>query len=204
MFDHPLAWFYLIVRDRFRLCNGAGKRTFLVPAHLAAQGPHRGFDFPQHRFRHIADCRAQMRKGGQGIEIPDLGQVVATDIVGRLLAAAGHHHIGDSLLRSFPEQQLDMQDIQLFEQAVVALGEQQTHIIGAVILHRVPRRGQQRGGQFHARLPFVAEGVLQRFKHGLRIRLVHAPERHGARLAALRIRNVKHMAQSQAAAPILN
>ncbi|WFB59588.1 hypothetical protein [Paenibacillus sp. BR1-192] len=120
------------------------------------------------------------------------------------MPATGYRHIGDGMLRGFPKQQLHMRGIQFFEQAVVALGEQQPHIIGAVILHRVTSRSQQGGGQFHTRLPFVTEGVLQRFQNSLRIRFVHAPERHGERLAALRIRYVKHMAQSQAAAPILN
>ncbi|MFC4600306.1 hypothetical protein [Cohnella hongkongensis] len=121
-----------------------------------------------------------------------------------LLPAANQRHVGNGVLRGFPKQQLHMRGVQFFEQAIVALGQQHLHIIGAMIFYRVPRRSQQRAGQFHGRLPFVSKSILQRFKHSLRIRLVHAPERHIARLAALRIRYVKHMAQPQAAAPILN
>ncbi|WP_256976110.1 hypothetical protein [Paenibacillus sp. MY03] len=107
-------------------------------------------------------------------------------------------------MRSFPEQQFHMRVIQFFKQTVIALGEQHLDIIGAVVLHGVPRRCEQGAGQIHTLLLFVSKGVLQRFKDSLRIRLIHVPERHGLRLAALRVRHVKHMAQSQAAAPIFN
>ncbi|MFD3763355.1 MULTISPECIES: hypothetical protein [Paenibacillus] len=97
-----------------------------------------------------------------------------------------------------------MRGVQFFEQAIVAFGQQHLHIIGAMIFYRVPRRSEQGAGQVHARLPFISKSVFQRFQHSLRIRLVHAPERHGEGLAALRVRYVKHMAQPQTAAPILN
>ncbi|MCU6708029.1 hypothetical protein M6D81_04820 [Paenibacillus sp. J5C_2022] len=108
------------------------------------------------------------------------------------------------MLQRFPEQKLHMRIIQSLQQAVVALGEQHVDIIGAVILHGVSRRCEQGAGQFHTRLLFVSKSVLQRFKNSLRIRPLHSPERQGLRLAALRVRHVKNMAQSQAATPILD
>nr|WP_228030119.1 hypothetical protein [Paenibacillus glucanolyticus] len=171
---------------------------------LSALRPDGRLNLPQDRLGHIADGCTQMRKRGQGVEIPDTGQVIDADVMGRLLPAANHRHVGDGMLRGFPEQQLHMRIIKVFKQAVLTLGQQHPHVVGAMIFYRVSRRSKQRAGQFHARLPFVSKSVFQRFKHNLRIRLVHAPERHIARLAALRIRYVKHMAQPQAAATILN
>ncbi|WP_235613260.1 hypothetical protein [Paenibacillus sp. LC231] len=171
---------------------------------LSALCPDSRLNLPQDRLGHIADGCAQMRKSRKRVEIPDTGQVIGADVMSWLLPAANHCHVGNGVLRGFPKQQLHMRGVQFFEQAIVALGQQHLHIIGAVILHGVPRRSEQGAGQLHARLPFVSKGVLQRFKHSLHIRLVHAPQRHGAGLAALRIRYVKHMAQPQAAAPILN
>nr|WP_069202414.1 hypothetical protein [Paenibacillus sp. D9] len=78
-------------------------------------------------------------------------------------------------MSGFPEQQFHMRLIQFFQQAVIAFGQQHSHVIGAVILHRVSGSRQQRVNQLHTRLSFTAKCIFQRFDDGFRIRLLHAP-----------------------------
>ncbi|MCP3774611.1 hypothetical protein NLX71_15065 [Paenibacillus sp. MZ04-78.2] len=174
------------MRHGFRPCNGTVRLTLFFPLLIAAHCPNGRLDFSQHRFRNVADRRAQMGERRKRIEITDAGQIINADVMGGVQTAACQRHKGDRVLCGFPEQQFYMRLIQFFQQAVVAFGEQHPHVIAAMILHRVSGSGQQRVNQFHPRSRFTSKRIFKRFNDGLRIRLLHAPQ--GDRLSASALR----------------
>jgi hypothetical protein len=142
MLHHPFACFSFIVRQGFWPCNGTVCLTLFFLLFIAAHRPNGGFNLAQHRFRYIADRCTQMRKRRECIEITNAGQIVNTDVMGGFHTAACQRHKGDRVLCSFPKQQFYMRLIQFFQQAVVAFGKQNPHVISAVVLNRVSGSGQ--------------------------------------------------------------
>ncbi|MBS5910712.1 hypothetical protein ACE3MS_08545 [Paenibacillus dendritiformis] len=104
------------------------------------------------------------------------------------------------------EQQFHMRNVQVLKQTVLPLFHQLRHIIGAVVIHRIPRSSEQRGRQI--RTPFAlvrrSERIFQRFDHMSRVAVLQPPKRHLRLASALGIRYVKHMAQAQVVASVFN
>ncbi|WP_246062951.1 MULTISPECIES: hypothetical protein [Paenibacillus] len=96
--------------------------------------------------------------------------------------------------------------VQVFQQTVFPLFHQLRHIIGAVVIHRIPRSSEQRSRQIRTWFHLIrrAERIFQRFDDMSRIAVLQSPKRHLRLASALGIRYVKHMAQAQVVAPIFN
>ncbi|MCM3494596.1 hypothetical protein NST08_04520 [Paenibacillus sp. FSL K6-1566] len=173
---------------------------------IPAQRPDGRFHFPQHHLGHIADRCAQVGQHRKRVEIPDAGQILGADVRCGIESATDHRHVSDGRFGSLLEQQLHMRNIQVLQQTVLPLFHQLRHIIGAVVIHRIPRSSEQRGRQI--RTPFAlvrrAERIFQRFDHMSRIADLQPPKRHLRLASALGIRYVKHMAQAQVVAPIFD
>ncbi|MED4956556.1 hypothetical protein ABEO75_15190 [Paenibacillus macerans] len=180
--------------------------TIISTLRLPAQRSDGRFHFPQHHLGHIADRCAQVGQRRKRVEIPDAGQILGADVRCGIESATDHRHVSDGRFGSLLEQQLHMRNIQVLQQTVLPLFHQLRHIIGAVVIHRIPRSSEQRGRQI--RTPFAlvrrAERIFQRFDHMSRIADLQPPKRHLRLASALGIRYVKHMAQAQVVAPIFD
>ncbi|MGG1597389.1 MULTISPECIES: hypothetical protein [Paenibacillus] len=140
------------------------------------------------------------------VEIPDAGQILDADIMCGIESATDHRHISDGFFSRLFEQQLHMRNIQVLQQTVLPLFHQLRHIIGAVVIHRIPRSSKERSRQIRTWFYLIrrAERIFQRFDDMSRIAVLQSPKRHLRLASALGIRYVKHMAQAQVVAPIFN
>ncbi|WP_232316923.1 hypothetical protein [Paenibacillus sp. D9] len=76
------------------------------------------------------------------------------------------------------EQQFHMRNIQVFQQTVFSIFHQLRHVIGAVVIHRIPRSGEERSRQIRLRFDFIrrAERIFQRLDHVSRVAVLQAPK----------------------------
>ncbi|MFC4770063.1 hypothetical protein [Effusibacillus consociatus] len=104
------------------------------------------------------------------------------------------------------EQQFHMRNVQVLKQTVLPLFHQLRHIIGAVVIHGIPRSSKERSRQIRTWFNLVrrAERIFQRFDHMSRVAVLQPPKRHLRLASALGIRYVKHMAQAQVVASVFN
>ncbi|MFC0213323.1 MULTISPECIES: hypothetical protein [Paenibacillaceae] len=165
------------MRQGIGSCKGARRTLYIHSLCIPAQRPDGRFHFPQHHLGHIADCCAQMGQCRKRVEISDAGQILDTDILCGIESATGHRHVSDGLFGSLLEQQLYMRNVQVLQQTVLPLFDQLGHIIGAVIIHRIPRGGKENNGQIRMRFRLIrrAECIFQRFDNMSRIAILQAP-----------------------------
>ncbi|KIL34124.1 hypothetical protein SD70_32570 [Gordoniibacillus kamchatkensis] len=199
MFILPFLQGSFIVRQGIGSCKGMKRLTLICTLRLPAQRSDGRFHFPQHHLGHIANRCAQVGQRRKRVEIPDAGQILDADVMCGIQSATGHRHVSDGFFSRLLEQQLHMRNIQVFQQTVLPLFHQLRHIIGAVVIHRIPRSSEQRGRQI--RTPFAlvrrAERIFQRLHHMSRIAVLQSPKRHLRLASALGVRYVKHMAQAR-------
>ncbi|WP_245347214.1 hypothetical protein [Cohnella lubricantis] len=180
--------------------------TIISTLRLPAQRSDGRFNFPQHHLGHIANRCAQVGQRRKRVEIPDAGQILNADIMCGIESATDHRHVSDGRFGSLLEQQLHMRIIQVLQQTVLPLFHQLRHIIGAVVIHRIPRSSEQHSWQIRTWFDLIrrAERIFQRFDYMSRIAVLQAPKRHLQLASALGIRYVKNMAQAQVVAPIFD
>ncbi|WP_258313483.1 hypothetical protein [Paenibacillus sp. tmac-D7] len=177
-------------------------RTLCIPA----QRPDGRFHFPQHHLGHIANRCAQVGQHRKRVEIPDAGQILDANIMCGVQPATDHRHVSDGLFGSLLEQQLHMRNIQVLQQTVLPLFHQLRHIIGAIVIHRIPRSSEQRSRQIRTQFDLIrpAESIFQRLNHMSRVAVLQPPKRHLRLTPALGVGHIEHIAQPEMVSPIFD
>ena len=149
---------------------------FTVCKKLIPLGLHdRAADLPQSHLRDVAGGDAQGVDRRRCVKFVNMGELIGRKIVICPQAEACHQHIGHADLQRVPVEHLQVEVIQLLQQAVLPALPQLLQIIRDVVRH-----GVMAGGAHGVRKIFffgqVAEGGLQRFED-LRLKgRVHRPD----------------------------
>ncbi|MFF3924033.1 hypothetical protein [Paenibacillus lactis] len=154
------------------------KRLPLIRSlHIPAQRPDGQFHFPQHHLGHIADCCAQMGQCRKRVEISDAGQILDADVMCGIQSATGHCHVSDGRFGCLLEQQFHMRNVQVLQQTVLPLFYQLGHIIGAVVIYRIPCSSKERSRQIRMWFHLIrrAKRISQRLDHMSRIAVLQTP-----------------------------
>ena len=135
----------------------------------------RAADVPQSHLRDVAGGDAQGVDRRRCVKFVNMGELIGRKIVICPQAEACHQHIGHADLQRVPVEHLQVEVIQLLQQAVLPALPQLLQIIRDVVRH-----GVMAGGAHGVRKIFffgqVAEGGLQRFDD-LRLKgRVHRPD----------------------------
>ena len=154
-----------IITDSFAVCKK------LIPLGLY----DRSADLPQAHLRDVAGGDAQGVDRRRCVKFVNMGELIGRKIVICPQAEACHQHIGHADLQRVPVEHLQVEVIQLLQQAVLPALPQLLQIIRDVVRH-----GVMAGGAHGVRKIFffgqVAEGGLQRFDD-LRLKgRVHRPD----------------------------
>ncbi|RKJ80440.1 hypothetical protein D7X33_05920 [Butyricicoccus sp. 1XD8-22] len=124
---------------------------------LPVQIPHRAGDLTQGHFGNIADSAAQDRQGFRGVEVKDMGKVLAAEILLGVDAAPGQHDIGHAVFQQPLKPLLRVEVVQFFQQTALFDTAQFGVVVTKVVLHDDLRRLQQALGKvgFVGKLPIA-------------------------------------------------
>lgn len=132
-------------------------------------------DLPQPHLRDVAGGDAQGVDGGRCVEFVNMGELIGRKIIVCPQAQPGHQHIGHADLQRVPVEHLQIEVIQLLQQAVLAAVAEILQVVCDVIRHGIVA-GRAHGVRKIFFFGKVAEGGLQRFDD-LRLKgRVHRPD----------------------------
>jgi len=115
---------------------------FTVCKKLIPLGLHdRSADRPQSHLRDVAGGDAQGVDGGRRVEFVNMGKFVSGEIIVRPQAQPGHQHIGHADLQCVPVEHLQVEVIQLLQQAVLAAVAEILQVVCDVICHGIVAGG---------------------------------------------------------------
>ena len=161
---------------------------------LPVQIPHRAGDLTQRHFGNVADSAAQDRQGFRGVEVKDMGKVLAAEILLGVDAAPGQHDIGHAVFQQALEPRFSIEVVQFFQQTALFDATQLGEVVAKVVLHDDLCRLQQALGKVRL-VSKLAIAVLQRLRHRPLVLRLHLPDGDGAPLPAVGVGHIKDVPQ---------
>lgn len=148
-------------------------------------------DLPQPHLRDVAGGDAKGVDRRRCVEFVNMGELIGRKIIVRPQAQPGHQHIGHADLQRVPIERLQIEVIQLLQQAVLPALPQVLQVVCEVVRHGVVAGGAHRVRQIFF-FGQVAEGGLQRFDD-LRLKgRVHRPDgQRTGKAGRMGVRNIK-------------
>ena len=132
-------------------------------------------DLPQPHLRDVAGGDAKGVDRRRCVEFVNMGELIGRKIIVRPQAQPGHQHIGHADLQRVPIEHLQIEVIQLLQQAVLPALPQVLQVVCEVVRHGVVAGGAHRVRQIFF-FGQVAEGGLQRFDDLWLKGRVHRPD----------------------------
>ena len=115
-------------------CGWAGKCAILL-LFLPVQIPHRAGDLPQGHLGNIADRAPQNGQSFRGIEVVDMGKILAVEKLLGVNAAPGQHDIGHAVLQQALKPALRTEVVQFLQQTALLDAPQLGAVVAEVVLH---------------------------------------------------------------------